>query len=156
MRSGHLKNWKSFYPTILLMMIGDLAMNFITYKHPFWHYKSVILHSHTIFDLLHVVVSFPCVVILFLGYMPKGVWKRAAYVVLVSALYASIEYVMYLVGAFEYFNGWNTLYSFFFDIGLFTILMIHYQKPLLAWLCLFIIVPLFLLAVKFPLELLIE
>ncbi len=155
-KSGHLKNWKSYYPTVLLLMIGDLAFNFITYKHPFWRYHSVIIPSHTILDLIHVVVSFPCIVILFLGYMPNGLWRRAVYIALFSFLYASIEYVMYLTGKFEYLNGWNTLFSFFFDIGLFSIVMIHYIKPLIAWLCIFVLVPLFLWIVKFPLDILLE
>lgn len=152
MKSGHWRNWKSYYPTILLMMVGDLAFNFITYNHPLWHYKSTMLPSHTILDLLHVVLSFPCVVMLFLGYMPNGLWKRAIYIGLVSAVYAFIEYVMYIAGKFEYHNGWNTLYSFFFDIGLFSIVMIHYKRPLIAWLCILVIVPLFLLIVQFPLD----
>jgi hypothetical protein len=151
-KSGHLKNWESFYPTILLMMIGDLTFNFITFKHPFWHYKSAIIQSHTILDLIHVTLSFPCVVILFLGYMPKGLWKRVGYIMLASALYTAIEYVMNIAGQFEYLNGWNTLYSFYFDIGLFSIVMIHYIKPLIAWLCIVVVVPLFLWIAQFPLE----
>lgn len=155
-KSGHLRNWESYYPTVLLLMIGDLAHNFITYKHPFWHYKSAIIQSNTILDLMHVVISFPCIVILFLGYMPNGLWKRVVYIVLTSALYTAIEYVMYLAGKFEYLNGWNTLYSFFFDICLYSIVMIHYIRPLIAWLCIFIIVPLFLWIVQFPLNLLMD
>ena len=108
--------------------------------------------SHTIIDLLHVVFSFPCVVMLFLGYMPNGFWKRAVYIVLASVIYASVEYFMYIAGKFEYHNGWNTLYSFFFDIGLFSIVMIHYKRPLIAWLCILAIVPLFLWIVQFPYE----
>lgn len=155
-KSKHLKKWKNYYPTILLLMIGDLAMNFITYKHPFWHYTSAVIPSHTLLDLLHLIVSFPCIVILFLGYMPNGLGKRVLYIVLVSALYAFIEYIMYLAGKFVYFNGWSTLHSFFFDIGLFSIVTIHYQRPLAAWLCIFVITPIFLAAVRFPLNLLLE
>jgi hypothetical protein len=156
LKSGHLKNWKAYYPTILLLMIGDLALNLILYKHPLWHYKPAIIHSHTILDLFHAVVSFPCIVILFLGYMPDGLWKRAVYIVLVSAVYAAIEYGMYKVGVFEYFNGWNTFHSFLFDIALYSVVMIHYKKPLIAWLCIFLIVPLFLLIIQFPFNVLLE
>ena len=152
MKSGHWRNWRSYYPTVLLMMIVDVAFNFLTYNHPFWHYKSAIIPSHTIMDLFHAVVSFPCIVMLFLGYMPNGLFKRAVYIVFVSAIYAAIEYAVHVAGKFEYFNGWNTLHSFLFDIGLFSILMIHYKKPVIAWLCIMIIVPLFLLIVQFPLE----
>ncbi len=151
-KSGHWRNWKAYYPTILLMMVGDLAFNFITHNHSLWQYQSTLIPSHTIMDLLHVVLSFPCVVMLFLGYMPSGLWKKGIYIVIASIIYAFIEYVMFAAGKFVYLNGWNTLYSFFFDIGLFFIVMVHYKKPLAAWLCIVAIVPLFLWIIQFPFD----
>jgi hypothetical protein len=72
--------------------------------------------------------------------------------VIVSAIYALIEYIMYLKGSFEYYNNWNTLYSFFFDIALYSIITVHNKKPLIGWLIILISVPLFLLIVQFPLN----
>lgn len=34
--SGGWKKWREFYPTILYVIIGDLAYNFVFYRYDLW------------------------------------------------------------------------------------------------------------------------
>jgi len=36
---GDWKNWKLYYPTILYLIIGDLACNILTARMPLWSYN---------------------------------------------------------------------------------------------------------------------
>lgn len=150
---GNRGSWKEYYPTIIIFILGDAVYNFVTFNYPLWIYSFPGWPElgHTYIDLYWAVVIFPCIVILFLTFLPKGVIKTAAYIAGWSAAFALTEYIMYLSKGMVYFNRWNTLFSFFFDIVMFTVLYVHYKKPLAAWIMISAIVPLFIFIVRMPL-----
>jgi len=45
-----------------------------------------------------------------------------------------MEFISYITGAFSYHNNWNIGYSIIFNCLMFPILILHYKKPLLAFL----------------------
>lgn len=148
---GNWRNWKAYYPTILLYLVGDTAFDQITTGYPFWRYTSDLL-GNVGSDIFWGLIIIPCIVTLFLTYLPHTVWKFPFYILLCSAVYIVVEYIMYRQNGFVYFHGWNTLHSFLFDIPLFSILWLHYKKPLLAWLCILVAIPAFLLITGFPMD----
>ena len=153
-KKGYWKRWSEYYPTILFFIVGDLAYNFILYNFSLWEYNLPLFPElgHTYMDLYWAIIIFPCIVILFLTFYPKQWIKKPVYIFLWSAAFALVEYIMFLTGSIGYTNGWNSFFSFLFDLVMFPILYIHYKKPPAAWLLTAVIVPLFLLIVKMPLD----
>lgn len=149
------KDWKQFYPTILLFITGDAVYNFIMHDYSLWEYSFPGWEGlpHTVLDLYWAVVIFPCIVILFWTFHPEGFLKIAVYIIGWAAGFALVEYAMFLLNSIQYFNGWNTLFSFLFDIVMFIVLYVHQKKPVAAWLIIAAIVPVFLLIVRMPLSL---
>jgi hypothetical protein len=130
-RWGDWKRWREFYPTILYFIIGDLAYNFIFYKNSFWEYRG--LYNHTFSDFLDAFVEFPCTVILYLTYYPKKYWKQACYILLWVCIYTLIELVSWKTSNFLYFNGWNIFWTIAFNCTMFTLLKLHYKRPIIVW-----------------------
>ncbi len=153
-KNGYWKRWREYYPTILFFIVGDLAYNFILYNYSLWEYHMPLWPglAHTYIDLFWAVIIFPCIVILFLTFCPKQRIKQPVYILLWSAAFALVEYIMFLLKSIQYDNGWNSFFSFLFDLVMFPILYIHYKKPPVAWLITAAIVPLFILIVKMPLD----
>ncbi len=151
---GNWRNWKDYYPTILFFILGDTAYNFIFANFPLWIYKFPEWPAlgHTCIDLYWGVIIFPCIVILFLTYFPKRLAKQTFYIISWAAGYAIVEFSMFLLKNIEYYNGWNSFFSFLFNICMFIIIYFHYRKPQITWVMVTLIVPLFVLIVKMPLH----
>lgn len=129
---GDLKNWKSYYPTILYFAIGDLGYNFLTHDNPLWIYESTIF-SHTFSDLLVVTIVFPSFVLLFLPYYPDEFVKQISYIVIWVFITSTLEYISYSLGYFSYHNGWSIWWSVVHNCIAFPLLRLHYKKPLWVW-----------------------
>ena len=129
---GDWKNWKLYYPTIQFLIIGDLTCNFLLYNKPLWAYGGWIW-NHTFADLFVAIVIYPCLVILFLTYYPKLIKKQLIYILLWTAIFTVHEEVATLLGEFFHYDGWSIWWSALLNYGLFTILGLHYKKPLLVW-----------------------
>jgi hypothetical protein len=133
-RWGDWKNWQKYYPTILYMITGNFLYNILTYHYPIWLYQKSILQNHTLTDIFNSFVIFPATILLFLPHFPhKGIIKKIGYILLWMIFYISGEWLLSKLGYFSYHNGWNLGWSVLFNIGMFTLLRVHYKKPLLAW-----------------------
>lgn len=128
---GAWKNWGKYYSTILYVIIGDLAYNFVFYNFLLWEYKK--LASHTINDLLYVLIVFPCSIILFLTYYPSKLKKQILYVLVWSGFNTTVEFISSNMGYLSYHNGWNIVWSFGFYIIAFSLIRLHYKHPLIVW-----------------------
>ena len=114
------------------------------YQYPLWQYKDPLIPlGDTYYSIFWAAVIYPCVVILFFTFTPKKTMRLLPYILLSSLIFIAVEYLTVVLNSFEYMNGWSLFSSFLFDIALFSILYIHYKKPPLAWLIIFIIVPIF-------------
>nr|WP_295970302.1 CBO0543 family protein [uncultured Bacillus sp.] len=134
-RFGEWKNYKTYYPTILFMIIGDLLYNLFTSQTPTWSYNpDFICRNHTLVNLWVMMTTYPATVLIFLPHYPERRSKQILYIFLWSVLYGLIETIgIYLVGNISHHNGWNMWWSMAFNIVLFTMLPIHHKRPLLAW-----------------------
>ena len=129
---GDWKNWLNYYPTILFFILNSVVYNLLTYNHPLWLYESGILNC-TFSDLLIAITVYPSTVMIFIPNFPRKVSKILLHISIYVALYTSTEFIANKLGYFTYHNSWSIGYSFIFNYSLFSILILHYKKPLYAW-----------------------
>lgn len=142
---GDWRNWRVYYPTILFMIVGDLLYQFLFHDYSMWEFNPVGLDhklnlKHTHFSLMTMIVVYPSTILLFLGNLPKTRMRRVAWIGLWVVIYTIAEWLKLLQGSMIHEHGWNMCWSILFNIVMFSILMIHFRRPLFAWLCTFIFI----------------
>jgi len=70
---------------------------------------------------------------LFIPNFPKKTTKIITHILFYVAIYTIAELIGVKLGYFTYLNGWNIWYSLILNCMIFPILMLHYKKPLYAW-----------------------
>ncbi|HWQ43586.1 MAG TPA: CBO0543 family protein, partial [Desulfosporosinus sp.] len=127
------RNWKSYYPTILFFIVGDLIYNFVAYNHPLWELTSP--RFGTTFSVLIMNATlWPASTLLFLTHFPfAGNLKKALYILIWVAIFTLVELFFSSFSYLKYSNGWNIGWSILFNTVMFPLLKIHHEKPQLAW-----------------------
>ncbi len=128
---GAWRRWRDFYNTILYVIIGDLAYQFVFCDHRLWTYTGPLGHTYT--ALIITFIVFPPAIILYLTHFPSGFLKQAFYITIWAALNTFFELVAYVINGLRYENGWNLFWSFMLFFIAFILIRIHYIKPLLIW-----------------------
>jgi len=147
---GDWRHWKQYYPTILFWALGNFIYIHLTVDKPLWRFTTHIPTS--VAELLMTLVIFPCVIFLFLPYFPKqNMVNKLLYICLWTLIFSLIECRAVKIGHFTYYNGWNLTYSVIFNLGMFTLLQIHYKYPRWAWLISFLTAVLIMTYFKIPL-----
>ncbi|MGH4120414.1 CBO0543 family protein [Clostridium sp.] len=129
---GDWRNWESYYPTILFFILSNLACILLIYNNPLWFYESKIL-NRTFSDLFICITVYPSTVILFISRLPKKTSKIILHISIYVAIYTFSELVGIKLGYFTHHNGWNIWYSLVFNYIIFAMLLLHYKKPMYAW-----------------------
>jgi hypothetical protein len=136
---GDWKHWMKYYSTILFFIIGDLLKNFLMYNHSVWTYQETIfaenlLRNHTIISLMIMFIVYPSTALIYLPRFPDSGVKRVGWVALWVFLYSSVEFInLHYLKLIKHHNGWSMMWSFIFNIIMFSTLIIHFKKPLIAW-----------------------
>lgn len=131
---GDWRKWYLYYPTILFMIAGDFIYLYAASAKPLWRYTAKLFPGMTT-TLIIALIIYPCTILLFLPRYPKsGILKKAVYAAAWVILYAALEYLALGYNFMQHFNGWNYIYSVFFDCVLFPLLLIHHKNPPVAWL----------------------
>ncbi|MCP8615409.1 CBO0543 family protein [Salirhabdus salicampi] len=133
---GDWKRWRTYYPTILFFMVGDLLYNVLFYDYPMWMFHDgpiPLFHYDVIISLLHMFTRYPATVILYLSLFPAGKVKGIVWGLTWIGVYSLIEVFDLYIGSISHHNGWSLWWSVFFNISIFLMLKIHHHKPLLAW-----------------------
>jgi hypothetical protein len=128
---GAWRQWREFYPTILYVIIGDMAYNFVFHDYSLWIYDGIF--SHTTSDVLAAFALFPSIVILFLTHWPKKRLWQVLYVLVWAGVNTILEYISVAFGVFRYEHGWGCWWSLGLLVIAFIMMRLHYKKPLLAW-----------------------
>ncbi|RCW46596.1 CBO0543 family protein [Paenibacillus prosopidis] len=128
------RKWQRYYPTMLFAAIGNLLYELICYEYQLWQMEPNGLPLALIPMLLLIMIGMPILTWVYLSWYPtgRGLLARAGYILLFTAIFVLLEYISVKCGSITYHNGWNLLWSLFFDIVMFIILRIHYRKPLIA------------------------
>lgn len=125
------KRWRDFYPTIQFYIISNLLYNFIFFNHTLWAYKprSPWL-NHTFIDLTFSLILMPIILMIYLKHIPK-VFKNALFYILAWVIsFTIVEFFFQRGGLFIYKNGWGIINSAIFNVIMFSILGVHYKRPL--------------------------
>ncbi|WP_243357411.1 CBO0543 family protein [Bacillus litorisediminis] len=136
---GKWNNLKQYYPTMLFMVIGNLLYGFLFKDYPMWRFEHTfeqeLLPTRMSIEFLKSFTSFPILTFLFLSHYPEDQnrIKKVLYIVMWAFLFVLIEKISKWLGMISYHHGWNIWWSLFFDIVMFSILAIHYKRPIIAW-----------------------
>ncbi|WP_371375119.1 CBO0543 family protein [Sporomusa aerivorans] len=134
---GDWKNWRLFYPTVLFVMVVNLAASFLTYHHILWNYNpDFIVKTQTAVELVNSFVMLPATTFVYLSQFQRIGTRlyQYGYIALWVVFYSCLEFIdHFLVGGISYKNGWSWATSAMFDIAMFSIIRIHYLNPLAAW-----------------------
>lgn len=137
-KKGDWKHWEQYYPTILFYIIISINESILTNRTVLWQfYGSSALDQ--IADYLLEFVTFPCIIILFLSNYPENKTRQMIYVTLYILILSLSEYGFYITNEIKYYNDWNLLWSILLYMAAFPLLILHYKKPLLAWM---VVIPL--------------
>ena len=149
---GDIKHWRKYYPTILYLIINNLLYCFfVNGKYPLWRLEPDFLLNQTFSVLIQTFVIFPCIVILFLSYLPKNRKNQIMYLIISGSVLVGIEAIMYIAGKITYHNGWNFGWSIVFNFIWVIMLRFHYFKPIPAWLVSFLWTAFFVIYFHVPL-----
>jgi hypothetical protein len=129
---GDWRNWKKYYSTILFFILSNVVCILLTYNHTLWQYETKILNS-TFCDLFICITVYPSVVMLFIPNFPKKTTKIITHISYYVAIFTLAEWIAIKLGYFAHFNDWNIWFSAIFNYILFSVLYLHYKKPLYAW-----------------------
>jgi len=132
LKTGYWRNWKQYYSTTLFVLSGNLIHELITNQKPLWN-MGALLGKYFVLELFVMTLLYAGTIILFLTYYPKLMSHQIVYILLWAALYVVIELASLNWCGFTYSNGWNIYFSIGFDIIMFTLIRVHYKKPLVAW-----------------------
>ncbi|WP_318184053.1 CBO0543 family protein [Metabacillus idriensis] len=136
---GDWKNWREYYPTYLFFIGGDFFKNAVLHDYRLWSYKetifgSNILYGHLIIDIMIIVLVYSSTLLIYLGNFPRNRIKQLLWIMVWVFLYSLIEFInLNYLNLIEHHHGWNIAWSILFNIVMFTVLKIHVNRPLLAW-----------------------
>jgi hypothetical protein len=146
---GDWKNWKLYYPTMLYYIVFDFLYALLTYNYPLWQYESPLLKT-TFSDILLSFIFFPAKILLFLSWQPNPLIIRILYTIIWIIFGVCVEIFAHHIGFLSFHHGWTIWWSVLFDCILYPMLLLHYRKPLLAWIISLPLVGIFLTFFKLP------
>ncbi|WP_134686335.1 CBO0543 family protein [Brevibacillus migulae] len=134
-RWGDWKNWKKYHATMLFYPFANLVYGLLVNDPDFylWRYHGHILLSEETADLFYSIITFPAVTLVFLSNYPANRFKQFLHITKYVAIYAVLEFIAHHIGAISYANHWNFLWSIWFNFISFSVIRLHYKKPLLAY-----------------------
>jgi hypothetical protein len=138
-RFGNWKEFHRFYPTILFFIIGDLLSQFLLFDYTMWEFRPVgnlaksLNLNHTTIALLKMMIQYPATVAIFIGRLPATLRGRILWILFWTAIFGTTEGLIQLAGILAYHNGWHFGWDIAFNIMMFSILIIHYKRPIYAW-----------------------
>jgi len=129
---GDWRNWKIYYSTILFFILSSVTCIILTYNHPLWLYQSSVI-NHTFTDLFISITVYPCTIMMFIPHLPSKTIKIILHISIYVAIYTIPEFIAVKLGYFTYYNGWNIWCTLIFNSIMFPMLLLHYKKPVYAW-----------------------
>jgi hypothetical protein len=131
---GDWRNWRSYYPTILFLIVGDLIYLHVAAAKPLWQYTAR-LFPGALTTLIVGLIIYPCTVLLFIpAYNQAMFWGKIAYITVWAGIYFGLEFVGLQYNYIQHLNGWKLGYSLIFDCLVFPLLIIHQKRAPVAWL----------------------
>ena len=128
---GGWKQWRDYYSTILYVIIGDLAYQFVFKDYRLWTYTGMLGHTYTALILMFLV--FPPAILLFLAHVPSGLLKKTIYITAWAIVNTAVEWIACRTNGLHYAHSWGILWSFALFVIAFILIWVHYKRQLLVW-----------------------
>lgn len=136
-RYGAWKSWRQYSPTIVFLMVVNLAASFIMYEYPLWYFeKSNFFPNNKIVVLWLTFMIFPLIYSLYLSRYPhQSKWiKQVGYILLWVVMFSLLEGLFKFMKLITYHNGWHFWWSVVVWLIFFVVTILHYTKRRLsAW-----------------------
>jgi len=137
---GNWKNWREYHASMFFISTGGLLYEFIVKENTLWKFHPDFLYGHEMVVIVYALITMPISIFLFLSHFPEGWLKRGIYIIVWSAIYIVIEWILLISGRISYQNGWQFEYSFFFDLVMFSVIALHQHKPVRAYIISIVII----------------
>lgn len=141
---GNWRHWEKYIHTIFYVIICNLLYNILCNNHLLWKYHPDLLpKSHTIVELLYSFINLPAVTLLFLTHYPfsKKYSKQMSYIIAWIIGSIVIEYPFYKLNRLLLLNGYKYWMEIIFYTLMYSMIRLHYTRPLWTYgFSLFIIV----------------
>ncbi|WP_066051715.1 CBO0543 family protein [Robertmurraya korlensis] len=137
---GKGSNWRDYHTSMLFISTGGLLYEYIVQENTLWKFHPDIIYGHEMVVIVYAVITMPISIFLFLSHFPEKWLTRIIYIVGWSVIYILVEWVLYFFERISYQNEWTILFSFFFDLVMFSVIALHHYKPLPAYLISLIII----------------
>jgi len=127
--------WKTYYPTMQYVALGNLTYNFLCASHWLWQLSPDIKWlNHSLLEMSYTFITFPLTALMFLSRYPEGEgwWRILKHYIFWIILYILVEIILLSKGNIVYKYGWGLWWSALFDCIMFPFLRLHYKKPLLT------------------------
>ncbi|WP_244440971.1 CBO0543 family protein [Neobacillus jeddahensis] len=131
---GNWRNWREFHASMLFISVGGLLYEYIVKENSLWKFHPDLLYGHDMAVIVYALCTMPISILIFLTHFPKEWLRRFIYILIWSVIYISVEWLLLKFERISYQNGWGFLYSFLFDIVMFSVIALHHFKPILAYL----------------------
>ncbi|MBM6616343.1 CBO0543 family protein [Bacillus suaedaesalsae] len=137
---GDWKNWEKYYPTILFFFLGDLLYQyFLSDLYPMWKYNPQgvdenigLTHTHVFISIM--LIKYPATILIYLSKFPSKRLKQLGWILLWLLIYLVNELGDRSLHLITYHNGWGFSWSILFNIVMFSLLKLHFHRPILTWL----------------------
>ncbi|MDQ0254817.1 hypothetical protein J2S74_002196 [Evansella vedderi] len=133
---GDWRKWRLYLPTIQYFIIGDLLYNLFTWEYTLWWYPhpANLLPNHLLNNLFIMFTLYPSTLLVFLYHFPK---KNRIHQILHLLgwiiFWVIFEFFMVFKGQCVYENGWSFGWSIAFATIMVTMLALHHNRPMLAY-----------------------
>ncbi|KAA0548993.1 hypothetical protein FZW96_03515 [Bacillus sp. BGMRC 2118] len=137
---GDWKNLERYYPTILFFFLGDLLYQYLLADiYPMWRYNPQgvdedIGLTHTHVSLSIMLIKYPATILIYLSKFPlSNTLKQMCWFLFWVLLYMINEMSDRSFHLITYHNGWGFSWSILFNIVMFSLLKLHFHRPILTW-----------------------
>ena len=132
-RWGDWKNWRKYQSTMLFIIVGVLIYLYIYKNKSLWDLGNHIFGA-TLTELLYAFIVLPLTVLLLLTDYPDSFKGQLYRIGKFMVIYSIMELIYWKTGFIDYDNGWNIWLSIGWNCMMFPLLVLHYKKPLYAYL----------------------
>ncbi|MFN7250453.1 MAG: CBO0543 family protein [Anaerobacillus sp.] len=123
--------WKDAFIPLLFFVLFNLYYHFLCHSTNRWLWEiSTPIINEFITETIYSFIIFPCWTMLFIGFFPteKKTWYYLKWI-LASVI---IECAAKEIGYFNYTNGWNIGWTFFFYLTMYPVLRLAQVRQILA------------------------
>jgi len=132
---GDWRHWKRYYPTILFYIAMNLLAMVLMSDHLLWIWEDTpITPPRKISEFLFIYIFYPADILIFLAHYPRKWVARIVWILLFVVIMSILEISGIMGGYVFYDYGWGFWWSVGMNLVIHLVLLLHFKRPLWAWL----------------------